>query len=159
MKRISAGIYEEVRGVLKGYLESVCCQIFQALSLSTSGLGYLILMSVQVLRDVVLYTEYRQAKTVTTTDVSHIPCRCCDNIAPTHTYIGHPCPEEKRDPDLWFRVRGRVTFSCQEAMNNALTTYDHDEMWRYVFFYGVNGKPALCIWWELFIEQLDRVGD
>ncbi|KAF7535858.1 hypothetical protein G7054_g5033 [Neopestalotiopsis clavispora] len=46
VKRISAGIYEEVRGVLKGYLESV-------------------------LRDVVLYTEYRQAKTVTTTDVIH----------------------------------------------------------------------------------------
>ncbi|ETS83028.1 hypothetical protein PFICI_04904 [Pestalotiopsis fici W106-1] len=46
VKRISGGIYEEVRGVLKGYLESV-------------------------LRDVVLYTEYRQAKTVTTTDVIH----------------------------------------------------------------------------------------
>ncbi|KAL7789042.1 histone-fold-containing protein [Trichoderma ceciliae] len=44
--RISAGIYEEVRGALKDYLT-------------------------QVLRDAVTYVEHRKAKTITTEDVLH----------------------------------------------------------------------------------------
>ncbi|KAI0159264.1 GG21489 [Pestalotiopsis sp. NC0098] len=46
VKRISATIYDEVRGTLKSLLESI-------------------------LQDVVTYTEYRGAKTVTVTDVIH----------------------------------------------------------------------------------------
>ncbi|KAI4602869.1 hypothetical protein KJ359_008089 [Pestalotiopsis sp. 9143b] len=47
VKRISATIYDEVRGTLKSLLESI-------------------------LQDVVTYTEYRGAKTVTVTDVGNI---------------------------------------------------------------------------------------
>ncbi|KAL7627686.1 Histone H4 [Parahypoxylon ruwenzoriense] len=46
VKRISATIYEEVRSALKGRLE-------------------------QIIRDCVVYTEYRQRKTVTINDVLH----------------------------------------------------------------------------------------
>ncbi|KAK1759320.1 histone-fold-containing protein [Echria macrotheca] len=44
VKRISAGIYDEIRGALKARLE-------------------------QILRDCITYTEYRNAKTVTVNDV------------------------------------------------------------------------------------------
>jgi len=62
VKRISGLIYEETRGVLKIFLENVCllCSFTACCSC---------LLSAQVIRDSVTYTEHAKRKTVTALDV------------------------------------------------------------------------------------------
>jgi histone H4 len=60
VKRISGLIYEETRGVLKIFLENVR-SLFSA--------SYPSLISPQVIRDSVTYTEHAKRKTVTALDV------------------------------------------------------------------------------------------
>ena len=62
VKRISGLIYEETRGVLKIFLENVCCA---GAPRSNTVLIHLI----QVIRDSVTYTEHAKRKTVTALDV------------------------------------------------------------------------------------------
>ena len=61
MKRISGLIYEETRGVLKLFLESV--------SAFVSFIAFVSDNHLQVIRDSVTYTEHAKRKTVTALDV------------------------------------------------------------------------------------------
>jgi histone H3/H4 len=76
VKRISAMIYEETRGVLKSFLESV-------------------------IRDAVTYTEHAKRKTVTSLDV-----RLDSSLAPPTLltdFLGRICPQATRPHSLRFR--------------------------------------------------------
>ena len=69
VKRISGTIYDEARHALKSFLATVCFST-TALLRSSPILSIRVLTHQKVLRDVVTYTEYRNAKTVTVNDVS-----------------------------------------------------------------------------------------
>ena len=76
VKRISAMIYEETRGVLKSFLESV-------------------------IRDAVTYTEHAKRKTVTSLDV-----RSDSSLTPQTLltyFLGRLCPQATRPHSLRFR--------------------------------------------------------
>ena len=60
VKRISAMIYEETRGVLKSFLESWVAIL---------PVAQLLLTLLRVIRDAVTYTEHAKRKTVTSLDV------------------------------------------------------------------------------------------
>jgi histone H4 len=60
VKRISGLIYEETRGVLKIFLENVSLPMLRF---------RIVLISLQVIRDSVTYTEHAKRKTVTSLDV------------------------------------------------------------------------------------------